>query len=156
MPVTSFADAQERLAWYGLRWHIEVYHKVLKSGCRVEQSQLATVERLLPYLALCSIIAWRLFWMTLVARHEPDAPCTLVLAEPEWQALYAFHHKTKTLPPAPPTVQEVVLWMAMLGGFLARKGDGSPGVTVLWRDWQRLSDITAAWLVFHPSLETCG
>ncbi|BBM72083.1 IS4 family transposase [Rhodothermus marinus] len=151
VPVDSFADAVERIRWYGLRWQIEVYHKVLKSGCGVEKAQLASVERLLPYLALLSIIAWRLFWMTLLARHAPEAPCTLVLAAHEWRALYAFHHKTHQVPARPPTVGQVVLWIARLGGFLARKNDGPPGVTVLWRGWQRLSDIAAAWLAFHPS-----
>ncbi len=151
VPVHSFAEAVERIRWYGLRWQIEVYHKVLKSGCGVEKAQLAHVERLLPYLALLSIIAWRLFWMTLLARHAPEAPCTLVLAAHEWRALYAFHHKTQQVPVRPPTVGQVVLWIARLGGFLARKNDGPPGVTVLWRGWQRLSDIAAAWLAFHPS-----
>ncbi|AEN73897.1 transposase Tn5 [Rhodothermus marinus SG0.5JP17-172] len=151
VPVHNFAEAVERIRWYGLRWQIEVYHKVLKSGCCVEKAQLAHVERLLPYLALLSIIAWRLFWMTLLARHAPEAPCTLVLAAHEWRALYAFHHRTQQVPARPPTVGQVVLWIAQLGGFLARKNDGPPGVTVLWRGWQRLSDIAAAWLAFHPS-----
>jgi len=149
VPVSSLADAIERIEWYRLRWQIEVYHKVLKSGCRVEQAQLATKERLLPYIALCSIIAFRLFWMTMVARHDPDAPATVVLADHEWQALYAFHHKTNVLPEQPPSVAQVTTWIAQLGGFLARKSDGFPGVTVIWRGWQRLSDITSSWLVFH-------
>ena len=149
VPVSSLTDAVERIDWYRLRWQIEVYHKVLKSGCRVEQAQLATKERLLPFLALCSIIAFRLFWMTMVARHDPDAPATVVLPDHEWQALYAFHHKTNVLPEQPPSVAEVTIWIAQLGGFLARKSDGFPGVTVIWRGWQRLSDIASSWLIFH-------
>ena len=149
VPVSSLADAMERIEWYRLRWQIEVYHKVLKSGCRVEQAQLATRERLLPYIALCSIIAFRLFWMTMVARHDPDAPATVVLADHEWQALYAFHHKTNRVPDQPPSVAQVTTWIAQLGGFLARKSDGCPGVTVIWRGWQRLSDIASSWLIFH-------
>jgi hypothetical protein len=150
VPVTCFDDAVERVAWYRLRWQIEVYHKVLKSGCHIERTQLETVDRLLRYLALMGIIAWRLFWMTLIARAEPDAPATVVLAEHEWQALYAFHHKSNSLPAQPPTVAQVVLWIAQLGGFLARKNDGPPGVTVFWRGWHRLSDIASSWLIFHP------
>jgi len=150
VPVTCFADAVERVTWYRLRWQIEVYHKVLKSGCRIEETQLETVERLLPFLALFAIIAWRLFWITLVARAEPDAPATVVLAEHEWHALYAFHHKSTRLPAQPPSVAQVTTWIAQLGGFLARKSDGPPGVTVIWRGWQRLSDISSAWLIFHP------
>jgi len=151
VPVLSFADALERIQWYCQRWKIEVYHKVLKSGCKVEQAQLATAERLLPLLALFAIIAWRLFWMTFLARHQPDAPCTSFLSEPEWKALYAFTHKTDALPHTLPTVHQATLWIAKLGGFLARKNDGWPGVTVFWRGWQRLADITFTYLVFHPS-----
>ena len=150
VPVLSFADAIERIEWYCCRWQIEVYHKVLKSGCRVEKAQLATTDRLLPLLALLSIIAWRLFWLTFMARHDPDAPCTTMLADHEWQALYAFTHKTTTPPTQPPTVRQAVLWIAQLGGFLARRRDGPPGVTVVWRGWQRLSDISSSWLIFHP------
>lgn len=149
VPVSSLADAVERIRWYRLRWLIEVYHKVLKSGCRVEETQLATRERLLPFLALFGIIAWRLFWMTMVARHDPDAPATVVLADHEWQALYVFHHKGAPLPQGPPSVAQAMRWMAQLGGFLARTSDGDPGVTVIWRGWHRLSDIASSWLLFH-------
>jgi len=150
VPVLTFADAVERVRWYRLRWQIEVYHKILKSGCLVEKTQLATAERLLPYLAIFGIIAWRIFWMTIMARDEPDEPCTLVLTELEWQALYAFRHKSDYIPEEIPTVAQVIVWIAQLGGFLARKNDGHPGVTVVWRGWQRLTDISAAWLIFHP------
>ena len=150
VPVLTFADAVERVQWYRLRWQIEVYHKILKSGCLVEKTQLATAERLLPYLAIFGIIAWRLFWMTIMARDEPDEPCTAILTEHEWQALYAFRHKSNHIPDQTPTVAQVIVWIAQLGGFLARKSDGHPGVTVVWRGWQRFTDISAAWLIFHP------
>lgn len=155
VPVLTLDDALERIQWYRIRWHIELYHKVLKSGCRVEHSKLATAERLLPFITLLSIIAWRLFWLTHLQRHEPDAPCSLILAEHEWHALYAYHHKSTHIPEQVPTVAQATLWIAQLGGFLARKNDGVPGVTVLWRGWQRLSDISDSWLLFHP-YETCG
>lgn len=151
VPVTSFAQATQRIQWYCQRWKIEVYHKILKSGCKVEQTQLASAKRLRPFLALFAMIAWRLFWMTFLARNQPDSPCTAFLAEAEWKALYAFTHKTDSLPPTPPSVQQATLWIAKLGGFLARKHDGVPGVTVFWRGWQRLTDITSTYLLFHPS-----
>jgi hypothetical protein len=151
VPVRSFADAQERIQWYCHRWKIEVYHKILKSGCQVEKAQLATAERLRPMLALFCIIAWRLFWLTYLARHEPDAPCTAFLTDAEWRALYAFIHKTDARPSAIPTVHQATRWIAKLGGFLDRKNDGNPGVTVFWRGWQRLADISSAWLIFHPT-----
>ena len=153
VPVHSFADAVERVQWYRCRWYIEIYFKVLKSGCKVEDCRLRTAQRLFLFLALHSIIAWRLFWLTYVNRCLPDAPCSAVLAEHEWQALYATIHRTQALPQQLPTVRQVVRWIARLGGFLGRKRDGEPGVTVIWRGWQRLSDISATWLILHPPAE---
>ena len=75
----------ERVQWYRCRWHIEVFHMVLKSGCKVEDCRLGTAERLIRYLTLCSVIAWRLYWLTHMNRHYPDAPCIAVLAEHEWE-----------------------------------------------------------------------
>jgi len=148
--VNNFEDAIERIQWYSKRWSIEIYHKVLKSGCRVEDCLLETAERLKRYLALMCVIAWRLFWLTHINRQNPQAPCTSILAESEWQALYCRINKTSQLPIEPPTVGQAVRWIAQLGGFLARKGDGEPGITVIWRGWHRLTDIVSTWLIFHP------
>lgn len=149
IPVHTFEEAVERVRWYRCRWYIEVYFKVLKSGCKVEDCRLRTAQRLILFLTLHSIIAWRLFWLTYVNRCLPDAPCSAVLAEHEWQALYATIHRTSVLPQQLPTVHQAVRWIARLGGFLGRKRDGEPGVTVIWRGWQRLSDISATWLLLH-------
>ena len=146
--VSNFSEALQRIHWYTQRWHIEVYFKVLKSGTKVEQTRLQTKDRLLRYIALLSVIAWRLYWMTLLNRHVPEADCTQVVTENEWRALYALTHKTRTFPKKTPTVAQVVLWIAKLGGFLGRKSDGTPGVTVLWRGWQRLTDISNTFALF--------
>jgi hypothetical protein len=151
VPVCTFEDAVERVRWYRTRWHIEVYHKVLKSGCKVEDCRLETADRLSRFLTLCSIIAWRLYWLTHINRHHPQEPCTTILAEHEWQALYATINRTTLIPHQPPTVHQAVRWIAQLGGFLGRKGDGEPGITVIWRGWQRLNDISATWLLLHPA-----
>lgn len=143
--VNRFDDAVQIVKWYRCRWQIEVFHKVLKSGCAIEECRLETDERLSPFITLKSAIAWRLLWLTYVSRHEPDRPCTTILAEHEWQALYMRIHRTSTLPAEPPTVHETVRWIGRLGGFLGRKNDGEPGITVIWRGWQRLQDIAATW-----------
>jgi hypothetical protein len=145
LPVESFEDALRVIEWYCCRWQIEVYHKVIKSGCRVEACRLQTAHRLQNYIALMSVIAWRLHWLTYINRAEPDAPCTVVLTPVEWQALYMRIHHTTSLPESPPTVRQAVRWIAQLGGFLGRKRDGQPGITVTWRGWQRLQDIAATW-----------
>ena len=153
--VRSLEDAIERVSWYRKRMEIEAYHKVLKSGCAVEDCRLGKSERLKPYLTLCSIIAWRLFWMTKINREQPDALCTAVLAEHEWKALYCIIHRTTKLPEKLPTVKEAIRWIGQLGGFLGRKGDKEPGITVIWRGWQRLTDISATWCLFQDE-HTCG
>lgn len=101
------------------------------------------------YLTLMSVIAWRVLWMMHLNRQHPDAPCTVILTESEWNALYAAIHRTTQRPETLPTVSQVVRWIAQLGGFLGRKHDHEPGVTVLWRGWQRLHDLTMMWRVVH-------
>lgn len=143
--VASFEEAQQVIGWYCCRWQIEVFHKVLKSGCRVEDCRLQTADRLQSFVALMSVIGWRLHWMTYINRCQPDLPCTAVLTTIEWEALYMRIHKSKRLPDTVPTVHQTVRWIARLGGFLGRKSDGEPGVTTLWRGWQRLQDLAATW-----------
>jgi hypothetical protein len=150
-PVTSFEQAVQNLEYYACRWIVERFHFVLKSGCGVEKRHLDHVDRLIRFLAIANVVAWRLLWQTYLARVEGDLPCTTVLADCEWKALYAFIHKTATIPQSPPTLAEATLWLAQLGGFLARASDGSPGVKVLWRGWRRLFDITETWLIFNSS-----
>jgi hypothetical protein len=153
-PVESLSDARERMQWYTGRWVIEMYHKVLKSGCRVEERQFEDFENLKRYLALDSVVAWRILYLTFLNRETPDLPATSFLETHEWQALYCFVHQTNRPPNLPPSLREATRWIAQLGGFLGRKQDGSPGTLSLWRGMQRLADIADAWLAFHP--DNCG
>lgn len=148
--VENYEQACERVHWYTCRWMVEMFHKVLKSGCRIEERQFGDYETISRYLAVDSVVAWRVLYLTLVSRQLPDVACTAVLEAHEWQALYCFTHKVNVPPEEPPSLQEAMLWIAKLGGFLGRKGDGEPGMVVVWRGLQRLSDITASWLIFHP------
>lgn len=144
-PVGNFEDAVRVVGWYCCRWQIEIFHKIIKSGCTVEDCRLETIERLQNYIALMSIVAWRLHWLTYLSRANPDLPCTVALNTIEWQALYRRIHRSDALPEHPPTIRQAVRWIAQLGGFLGRKSDGEPGITVIWRGWQRLQDIADTW-----------
>ena len=148
LPLPDQAAAEQLLAYYTCRWVIETWHKTLKSGCAIEARQLASAATLGRGIALYSVIAWRVLYATLLARSGPDLPCTVLLAPDEWQALYCRIHQTTTLPGCPPTLAHAVRWLATLGGFLGRTGDGAPGVTVLWRGFQHLTDLTAMYQVF--------
>lgn len=145
VPVASGEAAVTCVRWYAQRWLVERYHFALKQGCRIETWQLRTAARVARALAVCAIVAWRLVWLTYLARADPDAPCTVALSAAEWQVLYVTLHRTTDLPPRPPPLGQAVRWIARLGGFLDRTGDGEPGVKVLWRGLRRLEDVTIGW-----------
>ena len=144
-PVTTLEEACERVRWYRLRWRIEMYFKVLKSGFRVEACRLGTADRLIRYLTVMSIIAWRLFMITLIARTNPLLPCSQFLSKLEWTVLATKFSRTRSVPTASPSLAEAIVWIAKLGGYLARKSDGPPGTLALWRGWKRLTDLTEGW-----------
>jgi hypothetical protein len=150
VPVRTLAEAIERLEWYVQRWPIEVFHRVLKSGCRVEARQLSTRDRLQRALAIDMVVAWRIMNLNKAARLQPDAAADQWLSTTEWQALYCYVHGTQSVPSQPPTIRQAVDWIAQLGGFLARKSDGPPGPMTLWRGLQRLHDIVESWQAFGP------
>jgi hypothetical protein len=141
--VSTLEEAEERIRWYGKRWGIEVYHRTLKSGCRIEDRRLGNGDRLTTCIAIDMVVAWRVFLLTMLSREHPELPCDAALSEDEWRALTLFH--THEAPPKkPPSIKEAILMIAKLGGFLGRKGDGNPGTTTVWRGLQRLGDITLA------------
>ena len=145
LPVTSVEEACQKVGWYAQRWQIEVIHKVLKSGCKIEQRQLETAQRLERVLAIDQVVAWRLLALCKAAREQPDAPVDAWLSQAEWQALWCHVHQCPTPPKLPPSLRQAVRWIAQLGGFMARKGDGEPGTITLWRGLHRLNDLTAMW-----------
>ena len=147
LPVESFAQASEKLLWYARRWSIEVLHRTLKSGCRIEQRQLGQADRLEACLAIDLVVAWRIYHLSKLGREVPDAPCTLYFEEAEWQALMVFTDRNPVPPCKPPTMREATHRVAGLGGFLGRKGDGEPGTQTLWLGLQRLDDITGIYQV---------
>ena len=158
MPVTDLGEAVEKLKWYALRWGIEVLHRTLKSGCRVEQRQLGEADRIEACLAIDIVVAWRIYYLNKLGREVPDAPCTVYFEEAEWKALMAFTDKTPIPPAEPPTLREVIRRVAGLGGFLGRKCDGEPGTQTLWMGLQRLDDIVAMWrvLVYATQIPVSG
>jgi hypothetical protein len=151
MKVSSLEEACERIDWYAKRWGIEVYHRTLKSGCRIEDRHLGTADRLEACLALDMVVAWRIFYLTLLGRQVPDLPCGLFFEEAEWKALYMVVHQTQELPSQEPTLEEAILLLGRLGGYLARKGDKGPGTTTLWRGLVSLASAVALYRVIYPS-----
>lgn len=145
--VSTFEQAVERLQWYTRRWGIEVYHRTLKSGCRIEDRRLGNTDSLETCLAIDLVVAWRIYWLTKQGRETPDVPCDVFLKEDEWKALCAYVKKEPP-PDKPPPLREAVRMIASLGGFLGRTGDGEPGTTTMWRGLQRLQDIATGFAMF--------
>jgi len=153
--ITDFACAVRCCKWYALRWKVEEYHKVLKAGCKIEDCQLQTFERLTRYIALMSIIAFRLFWLTIVGRSAPDESCETILSSNEWKALYCRVHKTSKIPKSVPTIRDAIRMLGKLGGFLGRKNDGEPGIVVIWRGWKKLQELSNFYSLMQIG-HTCG
>lgn len=149
VPVKHKQDAFERLNWYARRWGIEVYHRILKSGCRVEARQLEQAHRLLNCLAIDLVVAWRIYHLTALGEQTPEVPCTIYFTDSEWKALCTFVSRTRTPPALPPSLNEAVCLLGKLGGHLGRNGDGHPGTEVLWRGMTRLADIGFAYELYH-------
>jgi hypothetical protein len=152
LPVRSLKDAVGKLQWYALRWKIEVFHKILKSGCRAEDSKLRTAERLVNLISVFCIVSWRIFWMTMLNRSTPDAPSTLALTESEIRLLdHLVPDKRET--PNSKSISRYIIKIARLGGYLARANDSPPGNIVMWRGLSRLSDIELGALA---GVKNCG
>jgi len=143
LPTDSAEQAVERLDWYARRWGIETYHRTLKSGCRIEDRRLGDASSLQACLAIDLVVAWRVFHLTKLGRDHPEAPYTAFFEPDHWETIHVA--RTGTLLPrhlTPPTVNQMMRWVAQLGGFLNQKSSGHPGATVLWRGLGRLDDIT--------------
>lgn len=150
IPVTSFEEACEKIEWYTKRWGIEIFHRTLKSGCKVEDRQLGNAGSIETCLAIDLVVAWRIYYAARLGRETPNLPCTIFFSDDEWKALVAYKTKNPIPPSHPPTIREAIRMVASLGGFLGRKGDGEPGAQTMWRGIVALGYITSAYEIFAP------
>jgi Transposase DNA-binding/Transposase Tn5 dimerisation domain len=141
LKVNSLAKAAEKLQWYAMRWKIETFHKILKSGCRAEDSRLRTAERLVNLISIFCILSWRIFWMTMLQRTDPNSKASLVFTQTEISILTQLLKKNGLAPGKRVILTDYIIQVAKLGGYLARKSDPPPGNIVMWRGLSRLSDI---------------
>jgi hypothetical protein len=149
LPIADGAGAMTLLSWYLCRWEIELFFKILKSGCRIERLQLEHVERLFKCVTVYMVVAWRIMYIRSMGQKYPEKSCTLIFSESEWKAVYCRLHKRKALPQEPPNLREIIILVARLGGFLARKSDGYPGIQTMWIGLQRMHDYAQAWDSFQ-------
>jgi hypothetical protein len=140
LPVETLEQAIEKLDWCAMRWKIELFHKILKSGCRADDSKLHTAQRLSNIIAIFCIIGWRIFWLTMLNRNAENLSPEIALTENETKILtemiYAKEKRRRSL-----RLSDCLLQIAKLGGYLARSGDPPPGNLVMWRGLSRLADM---------------
>ena len=144
---TSAAEVAELIDWYRARWEIEMLFNVLKNGCKVEELQLGTIERIERALALYLVVAWRIAYLVRMGRTCPNLDAHLFFDPDEIRGAYLL----KKLRPQPnPALNEVIRLIARAGGFLGRKGDGEPGAKTLW---EGLRDVRASALTLQALRE---
>lgn len=150
----TLKKALQILKFYTQRWQIEVFHRILKSGCRAEQSQLKKSHRLLPRLAVQLIIAWRIHYLTLLGRACPQLPCGVVFQSCEWKPVVVIF-RGQAHQQEEPSLSQMILWIGQLGGHLGRKRDGPPGPQSMWKGMLRVLDFALLWQALHPQ-DTLG
>jgi hypothetical protein len=146
--VTNLVDAKERVEWYAGRWGIEIYHRTLKSGCKILDRQLGTAQSLQACLGVDMVVAWRIYHLTMLGREFPNHPCTIFFEDVEWKALYCHANRSPIPPSEPPTLNHAIRTLGKLGGHLGRKRDGMPGNQCLWRGIQRLDTAADMFVIF--------
>lgn len=143
--ITSPEAAAEILRWYALRWRIEDWHRVLKSGCRIEGLAHQTSERLKRAIAINLVIAWRIMLMTLLGRQSPELPAEVLFSDVEIRLLQAFALQRKL--PGPTTLGIATRLVARLGGYIARNNDPPPGHQVMWQGFSTLQTMCQGYVL---------
>ena len=141
----SFKEACERLTWYSRRWGIEVYHRTMKSGCRIQDRRLDDANSLEACLAIDLVVAWRIYWLTMMGRERPETPCDQVLSKEEWRVLSVW--ATGKMADTAPSAQQAARWIGKLGGWLARGKEDNPGTTCMCRGLVRLPNLVQGYLL---------
>jgi hypothetical protein len=141
LPVESIESARCVIRMYSMRWVIEEFHRVLKSNCRVEKIQFETIERLKPAIAILSVQAWRILFLTKESREHGDAPAMSVCTDVERRVLHKWMQMNNDKYSEIVTISDFVRATSILGGYKARKWDGPPGPKTLFIGLRRLEDL---------------
>lgn len=150
LPIATFEEACTVVGYYCCRWEIEVFFRVLKSGCKIEELQFEHEDRLQVCVAMYLIVAWRVLYVLMMGRAYPELPCEAIFSAEEWKAVYVIANG-QAAPTTPPTLEEIIVMIAELGGYLDRKHDGPPGPQTMWIGLQRMRDFAIAWTAFGPA-----
>ena len=153
LPIDSVDAVLRVVDYYVARWPVEVFFRVYKSGCRVEEIQLETNARQQRCLVLYKIIAWRIMYLTFLGRECPQLPCDQMFADCEWKPVWKIV-RDDPLPEEAPPLSEFIPMLAELGGYNNRQHDHPPGPQAIWVGIRRMTDFALAWNALGPERET--
>jgi len=145
LAVDSAEKAAEILRFYNLRWRIEDWHRVLKSGCSIDELGHNSAERLERAIAMRMVIAWRVMLMTLLGREVPELPAELLFSNAELRVLGDYAQTRRRPRPRPTQLGQAVLLVATLGGYLNRNNDPPPGHELMWHGYTKLTAMAMAY-----------
>jgi hypothetical protein len=149
LPIETPDDLLRIIDYYVARWVVEIFFRILKTGCRVEDIQLEKMHRLKNCIAFYQIIAWRVLYLTYLNRTTPTLPCTAVFTESEWKSVWRIVKK-KPLPQKPPVLSVMLRLLSQLGGYNNRATEAPAGPLPIWVGLRRMTDFAIAWTAFGP------
>jgi hypothetical protein len=150
LPVEGEERVRQVIQYYCARWMIEVFFRVLKSGCRVEERRFEQIDRLLSCMAVYLIVAWRTLYVCRLGRRCPEIRCEAVFEPAEWKSVWTVIYRTEP-PGLPPCLGEMVRLVAQLGGCVNRKRSDPPGPQTIWIGLPRMHDFALCWQLFRPT-----
>jgi hypothetical protein len=146
--IDSQEDILKVIKYYLCRWEIELFFKVLKSGCKIEERQLEATEKMSVLISLFCIVSWRIMYTMMLGRLCPEISCADIFSDAEWKSVYKVLHKNSELPDKAPSLKEFILMVAALGGYVGGKKAPPPGIKIMWRGMSRMVDFAIAWEAF--------
>jgi hypothetical protein len=156
LPIDTIDNVRTIIQYYTIRWMVEVFFRVLKSGCRVEARRFEYLDRELRFVAVALVVAWRVLMVCRLGRSCPDLDCEAIFEPSEWKSVYVAVHQCAP-PGQPPRLGEMIRLIAQLGGYVNTPGrKDPPGPQTLWLGMQRMSDLAWAWESFGPGTRIAG
>jgi hypothetical protein len=156
LPIDTIENVRAIIQYYTIRWMMELFFRVLKSGCRVQQRRFEHVDREKRFIAVALVVAWRVLMVCRLGRSCPDLDCEAIFEPSEWKSVYVAVHQCAP-PERPPRLGEMIRLIARLGGYVdTPKRKDPPGPQTLWLGMQRMSDLAWAWESFGPGARIAG
>jgi hypothetical protein len=148
LPIDDSEQVRQVIQYYCVRWMVEIFFRVLKSGCRVEERRFETLDRQLTCLAVYMVVAWRTLYVCRLGRSCPDMSCEALFEPAEWKATWKVVRREDPPREAPP-LGIMLRLVAELGGYVNRKRS-VPGPQTVWIGLQRMHDFALCWQMFGP------